>query len=65
MTQLNRADQGVRAAEVFVECTEKTPVRDFEFSARGDSPASQMRKRLPKEKLQVSGSKAGGLAYTE
>ena len=48
MIQRNRASHDVRAGEVFVECSEKTGVRDFGFCAHGDSPVWQGRKRLPK-----------------
>jgi hypothetical protein len=48
MIQRNRADQDVRAGEVFVECSEKKGVRDFGFCAQGGSPVWQDRKRLPK-----------------
>jgi hypothetical protein len=65
MIQRNRAEQGVRAGEVFVEDFERTGVRDFGFCAQRDSPAWQGRKRLPEERMQLAGSRYGGSVYTE
>ena len=65
MIQRNRAGQDVRAGEVFVECTEKKGVRDFDFFAQGDSPALQGRKRLRDEECGSGGTRNGALAYTE
>jgi hypothetical protein len=61
----NQGDQGVRAGEVFVECTEEAGFPGFGFSGQGDNPALQGRKRLPAEEMQLAGPKDGGLAYTE
>ena len=46
---------------MFVECTEKTGVSGFGLSGQGDNPALRGRRRLPKEKMQLAGSKEGGL----
>jgi hypothetical protein len=49
MIQRNRADQDVKAGEVFVKGIEKTGVRDFGFCERRESPVLQGRKRLRDE----------------
>jgi hypothetical protein len=68
MIQRNRAGQDVRAGEVFVECTEKKGVRDFDFFAQGDSPVLQGlagSETAPGGRTQFAGPEDGGLAYTE
>jgi hypothetical protein len=57
--------QEVRVGEVFVECAEKTGFPGFGFSLQGNNYALRGRRRLPEEKMQLTGSKDGGWEYTD
>jgi hypothetical protein len=57
--------QEVRVGEVFVECAEKIGFPGFGFFRQGNNYALRGRRRLPEEKMQLAGSKDGGLAYTK
>jgi hypothetical protein len=50
-------DQEVRVGEVFVECAEKIGFPGFGFFRQSNNYALRGRKRLPEEKMQLTGSR--------
>jgi hypothetical protein len=54
----------VTVGEVSVKCAGNTGFPGFEFFRQGDNCALRGRRWLPKEKLQLGGSKEGGWMYT-
>ena len=57
--------QEVRVGEVFVECAEKIGFPGFGFFRQGNNYALRGRRRLPEEKMQLTGSKDGGCEYND
>src|ERR1039457_3058091 len=57
--------QEVRVGEVFMECAEKVGFPGFGFFRQGNNYALRGRRRLPEEKMQLTGSKDGGWEYTD